>query len=184
MDATPAHLKKSPTNIYSQIAIALKGGALREPGLANLAARLVVRVDRSSHLPEWLLKGEGIKPTTLIKRGGSKLRALRGFFGFATIRPLQSQRCDDAMIGACHPGEGSMLRRGDTTPARTTPFFGQCSRGGRSSAAAGGEVPSSPRRRRQKQNDVPSSPNRRQKQNVVPSSGTSAAGALAIDSSV
>jgi hypothetical protein len=45
MDATPADLKKWPTNIYSQIAIALKGGELREPGLANLAARLAVRVE-------------------------------------------------------------------------------------------------------------------------------------------
>ena len=44
MDATPADLKKWPTNIYSQIAIMLKGGELREPGLANLAARLSVRV--------------------------------------------------------------------------------------------------------------------------------------------
>ena len=47
MDATPADLKKWPTNIYSQIAIALKGGELREPGLANLAARLAVRVART-----------------------------------------------------------------------------------------------------------------------------------------
>mmetsp|Transcript_36685 Transcript_36685/g.97113 ORF Transcript_36685/g.97113 Transcript_36685/m.97113 type:complete len:148 (+) Transcript_36685:244-687(+) len=44
MDATPADLKTWPANIYSQIAIAIKGGALREPGLANLAQRLAVRV--------------------------------------------------------------------------------------------------------------------------------------------
>jgi hypothetical protein len=37
MDATPADLKKWPTNIYSQIAIALKGGELRKPGLSVLA---------------------------------------------------------------------------------------------------------------------------------------------------
>eukprot|EP00966_Prymnesium_polylepis_P040294 935050-Prymnesium_polylepis.1 len=46
MDATPSDLKKWPTNIYSQIAISIKGGELREPGLANLAARLAVRVPR------------------------------------------------------------------------------------------------------------------------------------------
>eukprot|EP00966_Prymnesium_polylepis_P170987 3952408-Prymnesium_polylepis.2 len=46
MDATPADLKKWPTNIYSQIAISIKGAELREPGLANLAARLAVRVPR------------------------------------------------------------------------------------------------------------------------------------------
>ena len=44
MDATPVDLTKSPTNVYSQIAIALKGGELREPGLANLAERLSKRV--------------------------------------------------------------------------------------------------------------------------------------------
>eukprot|EP00966_Prymnesium_polylepis_P123816 2863192-Prymnesium_polylepis.1 len=46
MDVTPADLKKGPTNVYSQIAIALKGGELREPGLAVLAGRLAVRVAR------------------------------------------------------------------------------------------------------------------------------------------
>ena len=43
MDATPSDLKEWPTNIYSQIAIALKGGELREVGWANLAERLVHR---------------------------------------------------------------------------------------------------------------------------------------------
>jgi len=46
MDTTPADLRRWPTNLYSQIAIALKGGELRGPGLANLAARLAVRVPR------------------------------------------------------------------------------------------------------------------------------------------
>eukprot|EP00966_Prymnesium_polylepis_P118220 2733398-Prymnesium_polylepis.1 len=46
MDATPEDLKTWPTNLYSQIAIALTGAELREPGLANLAARLAVRVGR------------------------------------------------------------------------------------------------------------------------------------------
>ena len=44
MAMTPADLTREPTNIYSQIAIALKGGELRKPGLANLAERLAVRV--------------------------------------------------------------------------------------------------------------------------------------------
>jgi hypothetical protein len=35
MNATPADLRMESTNIYSQIAIALKGGELREPGLAT-----------------------------------------------------------------------------------------------------------------------------------------------------
>ena len=46
MDATPSHLKKSPTNVYSQIAIGLKGGELREVGLAILAGRLVKHMPR------------------------------------------------------------------------------------------------------------------------------------------
>ena len=48
MDATPADLTKSPRNIYSQIAIALKGGELRDVGLANLAVKLVQRVKRAT----------------------------------------------------------------------------------------------------------------------------------------
>jgi len=47
IDATPADLTKWPRNIYSQIAIALKGGELRDVGLANLAAKLVQRVPRA-----------------------------------------------------------------------------------------------------------------------------------------
>jgi len=47
MDATPADLKKWPTNIYSQIAIALKGGELRDVGLTNLASKLSKRVPRA-----------------------------------------------------------------------------------------------------------------------------------------
>lgn len=48
MDATPARLKKWPTNIYSQIAIALKGGTLRDVGLGILAGRLAQRVSKDS----------------------------------------------------------------------------------------------------------------------------------------
>ena len=46
MDATPMDLKSGMRNIYSQIAIALKGGELRDVGLANLAAQLVKLVPR------------------------------------------------------------------------------------------------------------------------------------------
>jgi len=44
MNATPADLRMESTNIYSQIAVALKGGELREPGLASLAVRLAIIV--------------------------------------------------------------------------------------------------------------------------------------------
>ena len=50
MDMTPADLKKWPTNLYSQIAIAVKGGELREPGLANLAQRLAHRSKAATKL--------------------------------------------------------------------------------------------------------------------------------------
>jgi len=46
MEGTPPDLKAGPTNIYSQIAIALKGGDLRQVGLVNLAARIAERVPR------------------------------------------------------------------------------------------------------------------------------------------
>eukprot|EP00966_Prymnesium_polylepis_P317009 7324646-Prymnesium_polylepis.1 len=61
MDATPADLKKWQTNIYSQIAIALKGGELREPGLATLAGRLAQRIDRTAFVPDWLSNAESGK---------------------------------------------------------------------------------------------------------------------------
>eukprot|EP00966_Prymnesium_polylepis_P100103 2318118-Prymnesium_polylepis.1 len=54
MDATPADLKKWPTNIYSQIAIALKGGELRDVGLNLVAAKLagaVVKLPGPRRLP-------------------------------------------------------------------------------------------------------------------------------------
>jgi hypothetical protein len=37
-----------PANVYSQVAISIKGGELREPGLANLAQRLAQRQQPSS----------------------------------------------------------------------------------------------------------------------------------------
>eukprot|EP00966_Prymnesium_polylepis_P304687 7039568-Prymnesium_polylepis.2 len=62
MDVTPEGLKKWPTNIYSQIAIALKGGELREPGLANLASRLAVRVTLAPSAVE--SAGSGLRAPT------------------------------------------------------------------------------------------------------------------------
>eukprot|EP00966_Prymnesium_polylepis_P112698 2606701-Prymnesium_polylepis.1 len=49
IDATPRHLKTAQNNIYSQIAIAIKGGELRDVGLSNLAERLA-RIKRSQML--------------------------------------------------------------------------------------------------------------------------------------
>jgi len=48
MDMTPVDLRKGQTNIYRQIAIPLKAGALREPGLAHLASRLARYAPRES----------------------------------------------------------------------------------------------------------------------------------------
>eukprot|EP00966_Prymnesium_polylepis_P181064 4193971-Prymnesium_polylepis.1 len=48
MDTTPAEFKEYPSNIYSQIAIALKSDELREVGLANLASKLAARVPKAS----------------------------------------------------------------------------------------------------------------------------------------
>ena len=47
IDVTPPVLTRSPRNIYSQIAVALKGGELRYVGLASVAAKLAKRVPRA-----------------------------------------------------------------------------------------------------------------------------------------
>jgi len=47
MDATPPDLTSGERNIYMQIAISLKGGEMREVGLAALAAKLATRVLRA-----------------------------------------------------------------------------------------------------------------------------------------
>jgi len=101
MDATPADLTKWPTNIYSRIAIALKGGELREPGLANLAARLAVRVDRSSRS----------RKSKRSRDVATNSRWSRDFTA-AVIRgePRSSWRCS-TKISARHPDDGDSSRR-------------------------------------------------------------------------
>jgi len=47
IDTTPPALTSGARNIYKQIAISLKGGELREVGLAALASKLVIRVPRA-----------------------------------------------------------------------------------------------------------------------------------------
>uniref|UniRef100_A0A7S4HTM0 Uncharacterized protein n=1 Tax=Prymnesium polylepis TaxID=72548 RepID=A0A7S4HTM0_9EUKA len=75
MEETPADLKKWPTNIFSQIAIALKGGELRETGLSNLAARLAVRVPLEPAAVESELTAlTGQTGSFAFKRGLSGLR--------------------------------------------------------------------------------------------------------------
>ena len=46
MDETPPALKSGPGNIYKQIAVAMKGGDLREVGLINLALKLTQHAPR------------------------------------------------------------------------------------------------------------------------------------------
>eukprot|EP00966_Prymnesium_polylepis_P230839 5342177-Prymnesium_polylepis.1 len=50
--------------------IALKGGELREPGLAILAGRLAQRVSRTVHVPDWLAQSEGENRRCRIKIPG------------------------------------------------------------------------------------------------------------------
>ena len=47
MDATPPALTSGARNIYKEIAISLKGGELREVGLAALASKLAIRTPRA-----------------------------------------------------------------------------------------------------------------------------------------
>ena len=120
MDMTPADLRTWPTNIYSQIAIALKGGELRKPGLANLASRLAVRVDRTSYSPDRLVWSKGVKPPTS-SQPRNKLRALAHVFSFAA-QPVVLCGCSsaDVKVGASHPGEGSPRRGMHQTSSSTS----------------------------------------------------------------
>eukprot|EP00966_Prymnesium_polylepis_P226070 5229468-Prymnesium_polylepis.1 len=77
IEATPADLTVWPTNIFSQIAISLKGGELRDVGLANVAARLAKRVPKASN---------EVKPAA--SRGRSKSAA--GRMPSATTGPTYS----------------------------------------------------------------------------------------------
>jgi len=112
-DSTPADLRQGPTNIYSQIGIALKGGELREPGLANLAARLAMRTGRTSRVPAGLLKHEGVKPPA----GSSQ--TVRCYFS-RILRPAVVEGPSDVGLGACHPDERSpsLWRRSRSTASR------------------------------------------------------------------
>jgi len=55
MHATPEELKQGDCNVYRQIAIALKGGDLRDVGLSNLAALLVQPVEDTSKLSSFAM---------------------------------------------------------------------------------------------------------------------------------
>jgi len=94
IEATPADLTQSPTNIFSQIAIALKGGELREPGLANLAVRLAVRVPLRQAAVE---PAEGGQHRGTLRRLGQSRRGL--------MRKLNINRsARDVNLGGVQPG--------------------------------------------------------------------------------
>jgi len=111
MDATPPDLKASPTNLYSQIAISLKGGELREPGLANLAGRLAVRVPRkpiNALLPSHSDQRRPISAKRRIsaKRLASSVKRLLPD-GQWSLRSSRTQRLQhDVAVGSQHPGAG------------------------------------------------------------------------------
>ena len=104
MDATPADLKKGPTNIYSQIAIALKGGELREPGLANLAARLAVRVHLAPvSLPETELVQQNSSPSL---RNSINQSSKTGQHQQSAAKPtLDGHSCNQASTAGIRPGD-------------------------------------------------------------------------------
>jgi len=116
MDSTPADLKKWPTNIYSQIAISLKGGELREPGLANLAARLAVRIPLKPAAVESVRVP--LKPATVesaavgrLSRGRSLRLLLQSRRTSQTPRKPRTPRTpkvppnSDVTVGSVKPGE-------------------------------------------------------------------------------
>jgi len=115
MDATPADLRKGPTNIYSQIAISMKGGDLREPGLANLAARLSVRVPRD---PVSADSAESSQP----RRVALPTFVRNSIQRFDLIRARRrTHRREDANVGAVHPRE-----RLPRTPRTSQAFILRC----------------------------------------------------------
>jgi|EP00966_Prymnesium_polylepis_P176556 hypothetical protein len=122
MDATPDDLTRWPTNIYSQIAIALKGGELREPGLANLASRLALRIPAAAHLPDWLAQVEG---RSVESRGRGRLRSkLPTLFRVSIWRASEphtpGRSSSDLCAGACHPGEAYTVLGQRSPPPRST----------------------------------------------------------------
>jgi len=118
MDATPADLKNWPTNVYSQIAIALKGGELREPGLANLATRLAVRVPRNPIDTPQLLRSGQRQPSTVKHLIFQSARNL--VQKVETIRPRSLVTTNsDVAVGAQHPGCTRSTRRSSLSTARS-----------------------------------------------------------------
>jgi hypothetical protein len=110
MDATPEDLKKWPTNIYSQIAIALKGGELREVGLANLAGRLAIRVPKPPTAADSAAAGNKSSIRILTRTASSKASC-----AVKRLRKGIGVECD-VRVAAERTGSASWRR----TPARLT----------------------------------------------------------------
>ena len=140
MDSTPADLKKWPTNIYSQIAIALKGGELREPGLANLAARLAQR-SGSTAMTTYSDAQAGSVPVSSAKNVLKDfLLGSQRFIGLGASPAILE---NDINVGTCHPEEASSPRRTSifVWPAKFTRSSRRCtqvqvSRGSAAAAVA------------------------------------------------
>jgi len=139
MDSTPADLKKSPTNISRQIAIALKGGELREPGLANLAARLAQR-SGSTAMTTYSDAQAGSVPLSSAKKVLKDV-----LFGYQRVIGLGASPAileNDINVGTCHPEEASSRRTGIFVwPAKFTRSSRRCtqvqvSRGSAATAVA------------------------------------------------
>jgi hypothetical protein len=115
MDITPADLQKSPTNIFSQIAIALKGGELCEPGLANLAARLAVRVrlapvttpepETVQHKPSLRLSMNQSRRSAAKSSSGRESRMSGQHRDSAANTNQANHTYNEAAIGAIRPGD-------------------------------------------------------------------------------
>ena len=112
MDATPADLKKRPTNIYSQIAISIKGGELREPGLANLAARLAAGVP-----PQQVDVSGGIQ------RKQSSFTALRATSSRMGSIDLSWRASRKSLVADVNVESMQFREEEPATPHKKSPFF-------------------------------------------------------------
>eukprot|EP00966_Prymnesium_polylepis_P054329 1256264-Prymnesium_polylepis.1 len=100
MDATPADLAAGQSNIYSQIAIALKGGELRNTGLANLAARLVVQNGVEGVVASALASASArTSASERASRASHAFRAFRAFRASRASRASRGSRASRASVG-------------------------------------------------------------------------------------
>ena len=104
-DWTPAHLTHKPTNLYKEIALALKGSEWRQPGLVALASKLASSAE--SHDPIDFTVPDSYKAKTgpnphrasrIVAQLDAALKATKSARSKPrTFRPHRSHKHDDVL---------------------------------------------------------------------------------------